>query len=193
MFTLTVGVLSGLPRRAEWALEPVVMSLIESLAQGTNMLDESTFLLVDLSEASALHNTLAPTSPTHLTMEHPSTVGGHISMTAEVQELFLQVALNTSSQASGHPSLKSPASVVLGAPLLSKVEDFSKPLATSSQASSQMAIPKATKPVNHTTLLAKTPGANTWALPEEVTLLQEEMNKTMGHLLMTRTSLDACQ
>ena len=56
-----------------------------------------------------------------------------------------------------------------------------------------MALPKVTKSVNHTTLPAKTPEANTGALPEEVSLLQEEMNKAMGHLLMTRTSLDTHQ
>ena len=75
----------------------------------------------------------------------------------------------------------------------SKVEDSSKPLATSSQASLQAATPKVTESVNHTTLSAKIPEANTGALPQEVTLFQEEMNKTIGHLLMTRMSLDACQ
>ena len=76
------------PEGLNGALELVVTSLTESLAHGTNVLDKSTFLLVDLSKASALHGTLPPTSPTHLTMEHPSRVGGHISMTAEVQELL---------------------------------------------------------------------------------------------------------
>ena len=88
IFTLTVRVLSGLPRRLKGALEPVVTSLTKSLAHGTNILDKSTYLLVDLSKASAPHDTLAPTSPNHLTMEHPSRVMGHISMTTEVQELF---------------------------------------------------------------------------------------------------------
>ena len=56
-----------------------------------------------------------------------------------------------------------------------------------------MALSKVTKSVNHATSPAKTPVANTGALPEEVTLLQEEMSKTMGHLLMTRMSLDTHQ
>ena len=73
------------------------------------------------------------------------------------------------------------------------MEGSSKPLATSSQASSQVASPEVTKSVNHATSPAKTHGANTGALTEEVTLFQEEMNKTMGCLLMTRMSLDACQ
>ena len=181
------------PEGLNGALELVVTSLTESLAHGTNILDESTYLLVDLSKASALHNTSAPTFPTHHTMEHPSRVRGHISMTAEVQELFSQAALDTSSQASGSPSLKRPASIALEDPPPSKAEDSSKPLATSSQASSPAATPEVTKSVNHATSPAKSPGANTGALPEEVTWLQEEMNKTMGCLLMTRMSLDACQ
>ena len=124
------------PEGLNGALELVEMSLTESLAHWTNMLDESSFHLLDLSEASALHNNLAPTFPTHLTMEHPSRVGHHISMTAKVQELFSQVALDTSSQASGSPTLKRPASTTLGAPPSSKVEISSKLLATSSQVSS---------------------------------------------------------
>ena len=54
-------------------------------------------------------------------------------------------------------------------------------------------MPKVTKLINHTTPTTETPEANAGALPEEVILLQEEMNKTMGHLLMTRASLDAHQ
>ena len=45
---------------------------------------------------------------------------------------------------------------------------------------------------NPTTLPTKTARADTGALPEEVILFQEEMNRTMGHLLMTRSSLDTC-
>ena len=70
------------------ALEQVVMSLTESLAHRMNILDKSTFLLVDLYEALALHNTLAPTSATHLAMEHPSGGRSNISMTTEVQDLL---------------------------------------------------------------------------------------------------------
>ena len=181
------------PEGLNGALKPIVTSLTESMAHGMNILDESTYLLVDLSKASALHNISAPTSPTHLTMEHPSRVGCHISMTTEVQELFSQAALDTSSQASGSPSLKRPAFMALGAPPTSKVGDSSKPLATSSQASLRVASPEVTKSVNQASSPAKTPEANTGALPEEVTLLQEEMNKTMGCLLMTRMSLDTHQ
>ena len=42
-----------------------------------------------------------------------------------------------------------------------------------------------------TTSPSKTPEADTNTLPGNVILLQEEMNKAMGCLLMTRLSLDA--
>ena len=142
------------PEGMNWALKLVVPSLPESLAHGMNMLNESTFLLVNLSRASALHNTSAPTSPTHLTMKHPSGVGGYISITAEVQDLFSHVALDTSSQASGGPTMKRPASTTLGAPPSSKVEDSSELLATSSQASLQVATSKVT---NQSTTLPHQP------------------------------------
>ena len=107
------------PEGLNRALELVIMSSTESLAYGVNVLDESTFLPVDLSDASALHNTLAPTSPTHPSTEHPSGVGVHLSMTAEVTELLSQAALDTSRQASGSPNPKRPASMAWGpCPLL---------------------------------------------------------------------------
>ena len=74
----------------------------------------------------------------------------------------------------------------------------SKPVATSSQASLWVAMPDITKPNEQTpkvvctpaTPPARTPGADTGGLPKNVILLQEEMNRTMGCLLMTRSSLD---
>ena len=85
-------------------------------------------------------------------------------------------------------------------PLLES-ENTSKPVATSSQASPQAAMPDDTKPIDKTsegvsaptTPLTKTPRADTGILPKEMLLLQEEMNRTMGCLLMTRSSLDAHQ
>ena len=103
------------PEGLNGALEPVVTSLPESLTHGMNMLDKPTFLLVDLShfiagnhvpKASAPHDTLTPISPTHLAVEHPLRVQGHISMTTEVQELLSHTALDTSSQASGSSTQK---------------------------------------------------------------------------------------
>ena len=61
--------------------------------------------------------------------------------------------------------------------------------------------PDDTVPINQTpevvcaptTLPTRTLGADTGALPEEVILLQEEMNGAMAHLVMTRASVDAHQ
>ena len=124
-------------------LEPVVTSLPESLTHGVNMLNDPTFLPVDLSqfmagncalEASAPHQTLTQSSPTHLIMEHPPRAESHIRMTAEVQELLLHAVLDTSSQAYGSSTPKRPTSTALGASSSSRVEDSSKLVATSSQA-----------------------------------------------------------
>ena len=91
--------------------------------------------------------------------------------------------------------------MALGAPSSSRVKDSSKPLATSSQVTLQVASPDIAKPIYQTpeafctpaTLPAKTPGADSNTLPRNEILLQEEMNRAMGHLLMTSSSLDACQ
>ena len=127
-------------------------------------------------------------SPIHLTAKYPHGVEGHISMTTEVQKLFSCIALDTSSQASGSSTLKRPASMALGAPPSSKVEDSSKPLATSSEASLWVATPNVTEPINQTlevaytptTPPAKIPGTDTNTLHRNVILLQEVMNRVMG-------------
>ena len=83
--------------------------------------------------------------------------------------------------------------MALGDPPSPTAEDPPKSLETSSQTSLWVAMPNVTKPIDQAILPTKTPGADAGALPKEVILLQEEMNKAMGHLLMTRTSLDAHQ
>ena len=114
------------PEGLNGVLELVVTSFTESLAHRMNILDESTFLLVDLSEASALHNTLVPISPTHLAAKLPSRVGSRISMTAEVQELSFRSSTGHFRSSFRSLSLKRPASAALGAAPPSKVEDSSK-------------------------------------------------------------------
>ena len=82
--TITVWGLSGVPQRIKWGLEPVLISLSGALVQGVNTLGEPacepSFLSVDLSqftlgdhspEVSAPCRTSTPTSPSHLTKEHP--------------------------------------------------------------------------------------------------------------------------
>ena len=90
------------PEGLNRGLELVVTSQPESLAHGMSMLNEPAFLLVDLPKAmsgdqvhkvSAPYRSSTPTSPTHLTMEHPPKADSHISMTAEVQELLSHAVL----------------------------------------------------------------------------------------------------
>ena len=82
-------------------------------------------------------------------------------------------------------------------PPSSQGEDSSKLIATSSKASSQAVMPNDNGPLdwtpkgNHTP--TKGPGASTGILPKEVILLQEEMNRAMKYLIMTRLSLDIHQ
>ena len=127
---LKVGCQVVYPEGLNGDLELVVSSLPESLAHRVNMLDNPTFLPVDLSQfragdcvpkAPAPHQTLTPSSPTHFIMEHPPRAGSHISMTVEVQRLLSYVVLDTSSQASGRSALKRPTSMALGASLSSTV------------------------------------------------------------------------
>ena len=122
-------------------------------------------------------------------------------MTTDVQELLSCAVLDTSIQVLGSSTPKSPTSMALGGPPSARAEDSSKPVATSSPVSPWVATPDDTEPINQTpkvvcaptTLPTKTPGADIGTLPKEVILLQEEMNRTMGCLLITRSSLDAHQ
>ena len=120
------------PEGLNGGLEPVVTLLPESLACGTSMLEELTFLQVDLSQftagdcapkASAPRRTSAPTSPIHLTMENPPKAESQITMTAEVWDLLLCTVLDTFSQASGSSTMKRPTSMALGDPSSPRAED----------------------------------------------------------------------
>ena len=113
---------------------------------------EPSFLLVDLSQvtpedhmpkAPAPHRTSTPSSPSHLTMEHPLKTDSHISRTAEVQDLLSHAILGTSSLELGDSTPKRPMSVALDA----RTEDSSKPVATFPQVSLQVALPDDTKPI----------------------------------------------
>ena len=197
------------PKGLNGGLEPVLISLSGALVQGMNTLGEPahepSFLSVDFSwftlgdyppKVSAPCRTSTPTPPSHLAMEHPPKADSHINMTAEVWELLSHAMLDTSSQALGDFPPERPTSPTLGVSSPTRVEDSSKPVATSSQALRWVAIPENTKLIipppevvyTPITLPTKTPVADTGALPEEVILLQEEMNSAMGYFLMTRHS-----
>ena len=193
------------PERLNGGLDPVLTSLTGSLVQGVNMLGapahESSFLLVDLSqvtlgdhapEASAPCRTSTPTSPSHPAMEHPPKADSHISMTSEVQELLSHAILDASSQSLWNSTQR-------GQHLWPwEFHPPTKLVATSTQASLQVAIPDDTLPVSQTPEVSsaptlpptRTPGADMGAFPKEVILLQGEMNRAMGHLLPTRASID---
>ena len=205
------------PEGLNRGLEPVLTSLTESLAQGIIVLGTPTckpsFLPVDLSwvtlgdhvpEASAPHRTSKPSSPFHLAMEYPPKTDNHISMTAEVQDLLPCAILDTSTQESGDSTPKRPTSMALEA----RMEDSSKQVATSPQASPQVALPEDTKSIGHSSpttpvleasraasisaiLPSKTStGDDMGALPKEILHLQGEMNRIMRWLLTTRASMD---
>ena len=151
--------------------------LPKSLACSASMLYKPTFLKVDLSQfttgdsvpkASTPHQASTPTFYTHFTMEDPPKAESQISMTAEVQYLLLHTVQDTSSQALGSSTPKMLTSTALGSPSSPRVEDPSKPLDTSSQASPWVATPDITKPIDKTILPTRTLGADAGALPEEV-------------------------
>ena len=208
------------PEGLNGGLEPLQPSLLGPLwvldALGKPACEPS-FLLVDLSQvtlgdhmpkAPATCRTLTLTSSSHLAMEHPPNTDSHISMTAEVQELLSHAMLDTSSQVSGDSTQKRPTSMALGAPPSARAEDSSKAVATSPLVLPQVAVPDDTVTSGHsspTTLIAETPeaasiptappsktpsGADMGVLSDEVLQLQREMNRAMGHLLMTRVSID---
>ena len=212
------------PEGLNGGLEPLQTSLSGPLLWGQVALGDSTcepsFLLVDpfqatlgdcIPEAPTPCRTSTPSSPSHLTMEHPLKTDSHISMTAEVQELLSHAELDTSSQALGDSTPERPTSAALGAPPSARMEDSSKPVATFPQASPWVALPDDAVPISHsspTTPMPETPraagisatlpsktstGDDTGTLPKEVLHLQGEMNRIMGWLLMTRASMGAHQ
>ena len=210
MSTLTVRGSKGLPRRAEWG-HGASSNISTRIPHPQGEYAWWTYIPTSgplpvhsrwlCTQGLSPHGILTPTSPTHLTREHPPRAKSHISMTAKVQELLSHAVLDTSSQAMGSATLKRPTYVALGAPSSSRAEDSSKPVAISCQASPQVAMPDTTEPIDQTpevacaptTLPAKTPRDDTNALSRNVILLQEEMNRAMGHVLMTRSSLGTHQ
>ena len=184
---------------------PVIMTLPESLSNGMTMLEgKSTFLLVDLSQSatneqeskalslgSGLSSTVAA-SPTRAF--HPK-AEGQISITMEVSKLLSQSLLDTSGLASGSSTPKRPGSLVLATPLPLKPEDSAKPVDTSPQVSipDNAEIDDPTLEEIHASPSppVKTPGPRGEAPSLDVTQLQEEANKALGHLLANRSSINA--
>ena len=164
----------------------------------TMLNNEPALLQVDLlqfttegCESKALFLSGSPKS----TMTPPPKAESQVSMTMEVSELLLWVALDTSSQASGGSTPKTPVSPALGAPSSLRLEGFAKPMDTSSWVSPQVSIQDNAKPDDPTleeiSLPVKTLGLGASILPWDMIQLQEEAGKALGWLLLTRSSHDA--
>ena len=185
---------------------PAITSLPESLSNAMNMLKgKPTFPHVDLSQfttkeqeskAPSLGNGLSPPSAASPTRALPPKVEGQISMTMEVNKLLSWAVLDTSGLVSGSSTPKRPGSLALATTLPPKLEDSAKPVDTSSQVSTpddaEMDDPTLEEIHASPFPPVKTLGPGSEAPSLDVTQLQEEDNKALGHLLATRSSIDAC-
>ena len=115
-------------------------------------------------------------------------------MTMEVSKLLSRVVWDTSGLASGSSIPKRPGSLALATILPLKPEDSTKPVDTSSQVSTpdNVEVDDPTLEEIHASPspLVKTLGPSSEAPSLDVTQLQEEANKILGHLLVTKFSID---
>ena len=178
---------------------PVIASLPESLAKGTNLLGgKPIYIQVDIPQSTmkgqnlkalplGSHSTpILITSPIRAPLPKAE---GQVSMTMEVRELLSWVGLDTSGHALGSSTPKR-----LVTPLPPKLGDFPKPVDTSSQVStpddaemddaSLEEIPTASFPT------AKTLGPSSDAPPLDMTHLWEEANKALADLLAIKSSIE---
>ena len=112
-------------------------------------------------------------------------------------KLLSQTVLDTSGLASGSSTSKRPGSLALATPLPLKLEDSVKPVDTSSQVSipDDMEMDDPTLEEIHVSPSppVKTLRPSSKAPSLDVTQLQEEANKALGHLLATRSSINTHQ
>ena len=190
---------------------PVCKSLLLQVDLSWEMLGDKISLIPGTCKASTL-----PCSP-HLAVQWPRKLANHTGMAAELQELLSRCWTPPAQPRDSTP--RRPISVAWVAPLTIRVEDplrldrpvsaTPEPVATSQQASPQAARPDEAIPISHSpspSLASETleatsvpatlqpgthPGTNPSALSDEVLWLQEEMNRVMGCLLTSRTSIDA--
>ena len=186
----------------------MIMSLPELLARGTTLLggkpaSPPVNILQSIAkgqEPKALpfggHSTPIPT--TSPIRAHPPRAEGQVSMTMEVRELLSQVALDTSGHASGSSTPKRLEPMVLVTPLPAKWEDLAKPVDMSSvDMSSQVSTPDDAEmedlsleiPITSSPI-AGTPGPSSDTPPLDIAHIQEEANKALGDLLVTKSLTD---
>ena len=183
----------------------VVMTLSELLSNGMTMLEGgSTFLQVDLSQSArreqelkalSLSSGLSPTPAASPTRAFPPKVEGQISMTMEVSELLSQAVLDTSGLASRSSTPKRPGSLAMATLLPLKPEGSAKLVDTSSQVSTpddvEMDDPTLEEINASLSPPVKALGPIREATSLDETRLQEQANKALGHLLATRSSINA--
>ena len=122
-------------------------------------------------------------------------VESQISMTLEVSKLLSWAVLDTSGLTSGSSNPKRPGSLALATTLPLKLEDSAKQVDTSSQVrfpdNTEMDDPTLEEIHVSPSSPVETSGPSGEAPSWNVTQLQEEANKALGHLLVTRSSIDA--
>ena len=182
----------------------VIMSLCDLLSNSMTMLKgEPTFLQVDLSQfttkgqeskALSLSSDLSPTLASHPTRALPIKVEGQRSMTTEVSKLLSWAVLDTSGLASINSTPKRSESLAVATPLPLRLEDSAKPVDTSSQVSvpDDMEMDDPTLEEIHASPShpVETPGPSSRAPSLDVTQLQEEANRALRCLLVTRSTIN---
>ena len=116
-------------------------------------------------------------------------------MTMKVSKLLSQAVLDTLGPASGSSTPKRLGSIVLAAVLPLKLEDSAQLVDTSSQVSApedvEMDNPTLEEIQASPCSLVETLGPSGEAPSVDVARLQEEANKALGCLVVTRSSIDA--
>ena len=186
---------------------PVIVSPPESLAKGANLFrGEPIYLQVDIPQSTTKEQELkALPLGSHATpiltaspiRAPPLKAKGQVSMTTEVRDLLSQVVLDTSGHASGSSTPKWLEPMRLVTSLPPKLEDFPKPVDTSSQVSTpddaDMEDASLEEILTASFPKAKTPGPSSDNPPLDAAHIQEEANKAHGDLLVIKSSIDTHQ
>ena len=118
-------------------------------------------------------------------------------MTMDMREFLSQMVLDTSGHASVNSTPKRPDPMVLVTPLPTKLGDFPWPVDTLSEVSApddaEMRDTSLEEIHTASSPTAETPGPSSGTPPADTGHLQEEANKAVGELLVTKTSVDTHQ
>ena len=186
---------------------PLITSLPESLANGTNLPGgEPIYLRTDILQSIAEGpewKVLPPSNCLSILMASSikatlPKVEREVSMTMEVRELLSWVVLDMSGHVSEKSIPKRLNPIIVLTPLPHKLGDPSGPVDTSSQVSTpadaEMMEASLMEILTGPSPTAKTPSpSGGGAPPTDADHLQEEANKALGGLLTTKSSIKACQ